>query len=82
MAHILEFIRHDVSFDPEALKAVGAAYDLAVANMQGGEQPKIVREIIAQRIIASAKTGERNPQKLCQMALRGIVQGLEKAQDR
>ena len=35
-------------------------------------QPHIVNQIIAKRIIAAAKQGERDPQKFCELALKGL----------
>jgi hypothetical protein len=61
MARILKFIRPDSSFDPETLPVLGAAYDLAVADLHDTGQPDSVCEIIAGRIVASAMTGEREP---------------------
>ncbi len=74
MAQIPASFRLTNSFDPETLRALGAAYDLAVAGLNDGGQPDTVCEIIASRIVAAATRGERDPQKLCQVALRGIVE--------
>jgi len=70
MAQILRLIRPETFFDPEALKALGAAYDLAVASLH--ETGQTGCEIIAGRIVASAMKGERDPLKLSEIALRGI----------
>lgn len=73
MAQILKFIRpQEHSFDPETLLVLGAAYDQAVASLHDKGQPDAVCEIIAGRIVASAMKGERDPQRLSQLALRGI----------
>ena len=71
MASILPFVRpHDGSFGPELTRIMGEAYDAARKQLHVG-QPDIVYEIIAARIIAAAKKGERDPDKLCESALRG-----------
>jgi hypothetical protein len=67
MAKILEFIRSDYSFDPEAVAILSKAYDMALASLR--DQPEAVREVIARRIIEAARRGERNPDKLCAVAL-------------
>jgi hypothetical protein len=56
-------------FDPEALAAIVEAFDLACKALDDGGQPKIVREIIAQRIIEAAGRGERDPVRLAKAAL-------------
>lgn len=69
MGEILEFLRPTDSFDPEVLEALGAAYDMAMAALHDAGQPDVVREVIARRIIKTAKKGERDPAKLCGIAL-------------
>lgn len=76
MAEILQFIRPDNSFDPETLTILAAAYDKAVAGIHDRDQSKVVREVVAKRIIALAMKGERDPERLCQSALAAI--GLNK----
>jgi hypothetical protein len=65
---IAEFIGN-TTFDPEALRAMGEAYDSIVKQLQDRGQPKIVQEIIAKRIIELAAIGEREPQRLCETIL-------------
>jgi hypothetical protein len=67
------FTRYVESFDPDALDRIGRAYDLAIANLHDSGQPAAVRDLIADRIMASARTGERDIHALCRTALRGIV---------
>jgi hypothetical protein len=56
-------------FDPEALAAMGEAFDAACKALDDTGQPQIVREIIAQRIIEAASRGERDPVRLAEVAL-------------
>jgi hypothetical protein len=56
-------------FDPEALAALGEAFDAALEALDDLGQPKIVREVIAQRIIEAARRGERDPARLVEAAL-------------
>jgi hypothetical protein len=58
-------------FDPEIAATLGAAYDEAVARLLN--QPDIVRETVAKRIVALAAKGERDAHALCDQAL--IVEG-------
>ena len=53
------------SFDPEHVKAMGEAFDSAIRELDDS----VGREVIAEQIIALAKTGERDPDKLCEMAM-------------
>ena len=56
-------------FDPETTKAMGEAFDAACKALQDPEQPELVKEIMAKRIIEAAKNGERDPHRLCAKAL-------------
>ena len=51
-------------FGPEAIAGMSAAYEAALAS-----QPNAVPEAIAGRIIAAARTGERDPVRLRVAAL-------------
>jgi hypothetical protein len=53
VATIIKFLRptDSDSFDPEALKALGKAYDMALAALHDAGQPELVQEVIARRII-------------------------------
>ena len=55
------------NFDPETAATLGAAYDEAVARLP--DQPDVVFELIAERLVALAARGERNVHKLCDEAL-------------
>jgi hypothetical protein len=56
-------------FDPESLAAMVEAFDAAYKALDDGGQPKIVLEVIAQRIIEAARRGERDPVRLVKAAL-------------
>jgi hypothetical protein len=71
VASILPFIRpHDGSFDPDATRAMGEAFDAARMQVEGAGQ--VVHEAIAARIIAAAQRGERDPMRLRNIALAGL----------
>jgi hypothetical protein len=56
-------------FDSEALAAMDKAFDAALNALDDMGQPKIVLEIIAQRIMEAASQGERDPVRLAKAAL-------------
>jgi hypothetical protein len=60
------------AFDPETVKLLSDAYDKARKSLHDTGQPYIVNEVIAERIIALAKQGERNPDRLCKGALTAL----------
>jgi hypothetical protein len=67
MAHIPPF----TNFDAETAATLRAAYNEAIARLI--DQPDVVLELIAKRLVALAARGERNAHRLCDEAL--IVEG-------
>ena len=59
-------------FDPEIVEILAQAYEKARKSLHDTGQPAIVQQVMAQRIVAAAKTGERNPDKLCEAALTAL----------
>ena len=59
------------AFDPETVRVLSQAYETAV-RLIGKGQPAPVLETLAKRIIELATTGERDPQKMVDHAIRGI----------
>jgi hypothetical protein len=57
-------------FGPEGIAEMTAALDAAFEELQDTGEPEVVREIIATRIIAAARFGERDPARLLEAALR------------
>ena len=57
------------AFDDAATLAMGKAFDHACLSLRRVGNSGTVREMIAKRIIAAAKTGERDPIRLCEQAL-------------
>ena len=58
----------NVWFDDVATLVMGQAFDQACKSLRNLASAITVREIIAKRIIAAAKNGERDPARLCQQA--------------
>ena len=63
-------------FDPETKRVMGIAFDIARAALQLGDQGNRINERIAKRIIELAKTGELNPDLLCESVLKEFRQHL------
>ena len=60
------------AFDPEAIAAMSEAFEAACKELHDtGQSP--VHEVIASRIIAAARTGERDPVRLREAALVGLA---------
>jgi hypothetical protein len=72
MADILQFRLRLSVFAPELTSAMGDAYDKAVAALPDIERELALRELVAKRIIRSARRGERDPEHLCSTALAGF----------
>ena len=72
MTNILQFVGPASTFDPATLMVLGDAFDRARASLHNTGQPPVVYEIMAGRIMVAAMNGERDLDKLCQIATRGI----------
>src|SRR6516225_2500782 len=68
IAHFLD----TSEFDPETKRVMAVAFEMARAALQLGDQ-SILWERIAKRIIELAKTGELNPDVLCEDCVEGIL---------
>ena len=51
---------------------MGEAFDAACAELQNSNLSQLVREIIAERIIEAARKGERDPKRLCSIAVAAV----------
>jgi hypothetical protein len=78
MATILPFIRSETAFDDSTTRIMGLAFDAACAEFREADLTKLTREIIAAQIIQAAKRGERDPARLCRIAV-SALRGGEKA---
>ena len=66
-------IFESLSVDPGQVIAVTAAYDLACRTLQNIGQLEVDREIIARGILQAAGSGERDANKLCELAILGLT---------
>ncbi len=58
-------------FDSETIVVMGEAFDAACKELDY-RVTELVREVIAERIIIAAKSGERDPDRLLDAALAGL----------
>jgi hypothetical protein len=65
----------DGVFEPEATALMGEAFEAACQVLHFPEDSS-VREVIATRIIAAARRGERDPWRLRSLALEGHIPGV------
>ncbi len=56
--------------DPETIRVMGVAFQMVRVALRLNDRNDLAVEIIAKRIIDLAKEGERNPDLLCERALR------------
>jgi hypothetical protein len=62
------------NFDGETIRQMGIAFEMALASLRATPDCNDpIRAAFAQRIIALAKAGERDPERLCEGALRQSV---------
>ena len=71
MTNIIDYIRRPAVFEPEVVTIMGDAYQRALGSFDT-LPAKIVREVIAARIIGMTQKGERDPAVLCAKALEAL----------
>jgi hypothetical protein len=59
-------------FDPETRRILGVALELTCIALRTGDCADDVKQAIADKLIALARTGERNADVLCERVLRDI----------
>jgi hypothetical protein len=57
-------------FGPDAIAAMSEAFDAACKELGETGHPEVARDVIAGRIIAAARFGERDPVRLREAAFR------------
>jgi hypothetical protein len=65
---IRPFVRSG-AFEPEVIAVMSEAFEAACKELDESGQPRVAREVIAGRIIAAARIGERDPVRLRAAAL-------------
>jgi hypothetical protein len=59
-------------FDPETTRVLGVALEMVCIALRTGDCEDDIKQAIATKLIALANAGERNPDILCEEALRDI----------
>lgn len=67
--------RFSDGFDPETVKAMMTAFDKACDALRLARTHDKATEALARKIVEQARTGERDPDKLCEMTLRALARG-------
>jgi hypothetical protein len=68
---IRQFLGNDAAFGPEDLQVMSAAFSAALAKLKLSVTRDPLVEMVARRIIRAALSGERDPERLCELALEG-----------
>jgi hypothetical protein len=70
---------HMPRFDPETIRVMGLAYEMVLIVLRLTDRGdiandvvahKIANDVVAHKIIEHAKTGERDPEQLCEAVLK------------
>ena len=59
-------------YDPETKRVLGVAFEMTCIALRAEDSDDSVKQAIAAKIIDLAKAGERNPDILCEQALKDI----------
>ena len=70
---VRHFLERDSSFGPDDLAAMSAAFEQALRRLGLTDRTDPATALVARKIIALAKQGERDPEKLCE----GVLTSLE-----
>jgi len=57
------------AFDPDDCKRMGEAYELALVHLELKDRDDPLTETIAKLIVEVAQTGEKDPKRICAIAL-------------
>jgi hypothetical protein len=57
-------------FDPETIRLMGLANEITLISLHLVDRGDIANDVIARKIIELAKTGERDPERLCESVLK------------
>jgi hypothetical protein len=57
-------------FDPETIRIMGLAYETALIALRLTDRGDIANDVVANKIIEHAQTGECDPEQLCEAVLK------------
>lgn len=60
---------HECSFDPDQVSGLVSAYEAALELLRPKDQTDAVKELVATKVFEIARSGERDPPKMCARAL-------------
>jgi hypothetical protein len=69
---ITPYLDDNTRFDPEATRVMSVAFEMVRVALGLTDRGDLANQIVAKRIIELAKTGELNPDLLCERALKEI----------
>ena len=69
---ITPYLKSPYELDLETKRALGTALEMVCISLRTGDCDDHVKQAIANKLIALAKAGERNPDVLCEQALEDI----------
>ena len=61
------------AFEPDQIACMRAAYEDALTALDLSDRQDPITELVAKRIIEAAQAGERDPDRLCEVALRDLA---------
>ena len=70
---ILHRLIQNLAFNQEDVERLAAAYEEALRALHISDRDDPINKVIAQRIIEGARAGERDPNTLCQMAIKDLI---------
>ena len=56
-------------FDSETMRLMGLAYEMTLISLRLVDRGDIANNVVAQKLIELAKSGERDPERLCEAVL-------------
>jgi hypothetical protein len=72
MSSLVQYDAFDQVFDAEATRNICLAFDKACARLREQCQPEYIKDLIARRVIALARRGERDPERLSEATLSSL----------
>ena len=69
---VIHWLRQDGAFDDVAVKVLTDAYDAALRELGVVNRANPLTRALATKIIEIARTGERDPRTLCELAIREL----------
>jgi hypothetical protein len=62
----------DMAFDEQSVKATATAYEAMLLELGLTDRTDPITTIVASKIVTICQLGERDPERICELALREI----------